>query len=161
MELVNNYYNKYKITEHMKKEIRIIITKYCVKREEQRCSNKMLNAACVDIRHFSFSRRVPLSVLCLTTSNRKPSSPTVVRSTRMIFLIWPQVQRRASVYTGSTVQLWHLWSRLLPHHLASLSKPFLIFIFTASWLQDGYYHSRYFVTEGGRGGKKCEGWRAS
>ena len=57
MELVNNYYNKYKITEHMKKEIRIIITKYCVKREEQRCSNKMLNAACVDIRHFSFFQK--------------------------------------------------------------------------------------------------------
>lgn len=83
MELANNNYKMYKTTKHMKEEIEIIRTKYYVKREG-RCSDKMLKAACVGFRHFSFPTRIPLSLLCLTASNRKFNSPTVVWSTRMM-----------------------------------------------------------------------------
>lgn len=72
MELSNNYYKIYKITKHMNEEIEIIRTKYYVKRE-CKCSDKLLNAACVHIRHFSFPGRIPPSVFYLTGSKRKPN----------------------------------------------------------------------------------------
>lgn len=55
----------------MKEEARIIRAEYYIIREG-RCSDKMLAATCVDIRHSSVPRRTLLSILCLTARNRKP-----------------------------------------------------------------------------------------